>query len=156
MKHAIDLMTDRRWWRTTVLVGGLALALFLWPVAASAGHGHGRSGKHGNYHGRGHAVVVQRYERHHERHHQRGYASHRRFVVPRSIHTYRVRSYRPYYYGRVYYAPHRHYHTLYSFPVYGYGEPIYYPYAYCGDSLFARGVFTAGGPHFSINLSIVR
>lgn len=178
MRHTTDLDSDRRRLHTAVVVGALALAILVWPAAASAGHGRGdKHHDRGRHHGRGHGAVVQRYdhhrhgssyrhhaepryEHHRERHYEsyRGhhYVGHRRFVVPRAIHSHYVRTYQPYYYGRAFYAPHHHYHVIYRFPVYGYGEPVYYPYAYCGDELFARGVFTNAGPRFSFSLSIVR
>ena len=39
--------------------------------------------------------------------------------------------------GRSYYAPHRHHHVTYSFPVWVDGAVVYRPYVYCDDVLFS-------------------
>lgn len=148
--------------RIAVAVGTLGLALLVWPSDTFADGGHG---KYHKKHGKGHGVVLEPF-RHHSGHgHGHHYAprhQHRRFAVPRTIHKQHRRAYEPYYYGRVYHRTHRHHHVIYRFPVYyqgpgyGYGQPVYQPYAYCGTELFAQGIFTPHGPSFSFGFSIVR
>jgi len=79
-------------------------------------------------------------------HHGRGHAyGHRQpahvrmnpgWAVPRRIYVDNRGTYQPYFYGRAYYGPHRHYHTTYQFPVYLNGSVVYRPYSYCGDQIF--------------------
>lgn len=57
-----------------------------------------------------------------------------RFVVPhRIVHA---DAYDSYFSGRVYFAPHRHVHLVYAFPVYTPYGVEYDPYYYCGDELY--------------------
>jgi hypothetical protein len=70
------------------------------------------------------------------------------FEVPR--HIARHRDYERYYHGRVYDRPHRHYHPVYAFPVYGPRGVVYEPHAYCGDTYYGRGAFHYDGPRLSI------
>jgi hypothetical protein len=51
------------------------------------------------------------------------------------MHAVARRSYADYYEGREYWDPHRHHHSVYSFPVVVEGEVVYRPYHYCGDEL---------------------
>lgn len=159
MKIDTEHSANRHWLRPLVVACTLMLALLVWPADAFAGrgHGYGHSKHHGKHHGKGHHVIVGGHHHGHSGYHVSRHRGHHHFEVPRAIHSHYVRTYRPYYYGRTYYAPHRHHHVVYRFPVYGvYEQPVYYPYAYCGDELFARGVFTERGPRFSFGLSIVR
>ena len=57
-------------------------------------------------------------------------------TVPRWIPTDYRATYHPYFSGQVYYGPHRHYHTVYQFPVFVNGAVVYRPYPYCGDQIF--------------------
>jgi hypothetical protein len=108
----------------------MILAFSLSAGTAIAGNGHGRGhGGHGKGHGNGHRVE-HRYSGDH-----RSYGHHERFVVPHRI--VRSAAYAPYYSGRVYYAPHRHAHAVYAFPVYSpYGVVSYAPSYYCGPELY--------------------
>ena len=119
----------------------LAAGLVVFPAPARADGGHGRG--HGNEHGRsnGHA-------------HGDGYGPARGYAgfptVPRSIVVGQRGYYQPYYSGRVYYAPHHHYHAAYRFPVYVGGSVVYEPYYYCGDSLFVDGAVAL--PHLAFGI----
>ncbi len=120
---------------TALAAGLLTLALTAGPSAAFAG------GKPGRGHGFGHWKHVAPPVHHHH--------VHRTFVVPRVIAP-TVVTYRPYYWGRVFYPAGGYYLTVYSFPVYTPGGLVYYPYAYGpGGELFGRGYFAASGPRFS-------
>lgn len=77
---------------------------------------------------------------------------HATFVVPHRIHTHREHDYDPYYWGRVYSRPHRHYHAVYSFPVYSDDDLVYVPHAYCGEGLHARGRVEVFGRRFGFYL----
>jgi hypothetical protein len=59
-----------------------------------------------------------------------------RFVVPHRLRH--VDTYDRYYSGRVYFAPHRHVHLVYAFPVYTPYGVEYDPYYYCGDDLYVE------------------
>ena len=99
--------------RATMLAASVvAVGLVGYAPPAEAGHKH---------HNRGHAV---------HKHH-----GHRRDVsVPRVI---RGRAeYGRFYAGRAFYAPHRHYHPTYRFPVLVNGVVVYRPYSYCGEHIF--------------------
>ena len=94
----------------------------------------------------------QRYDRHHRRSDRRYDSRHRGFTVPRSIARQHRHRYDDYYYGRAYFSPHRHYHSVYRFPVYAEGRLDYRPYAYCNGKYHATGYFGIDGPHFSIHI----
>jgi hypothetical protein len=76
--------------------------------------------------------------------------------VPRTIHRAHVNSFRSFSRGTSYYAPHRHHHAVYHFPVYAGSRVVYRPYYYCNDALFIGGgvpvpriVVSAGpGPYY--------
>jgi len=86
-------------------------------------------------------------------------------VVPRTIvvrDAWRYRAYRP---RSAYYAPHRHVHVVYTFPVNTPYGIVYRPYAYCGDHLFVppvaygvahpegvSGSVQFVGPNFSVGI----
>jgi hypothetical protein len=57
--------------------------------------------------------------------------------VPLVLHHEHVRHLEAFLGGRSYYAPHRHYHASYRFPVWVDGAVAYQPYTYCEGRLFA-------------------
>jgi hypothetical protein len=75
-----------------------------------------------------------------------------RFTIPRHIYSHDRHRFDSYYYGRTYHRSHRHYHSIYSFPVYLDGHWSWRPYAYCEGAYFAAGIFTRSGPYFSIEI----
>ncbi len=127
--------------------GALALALTAWPANLYAGNGHG----HGRGHGHGHHKAF-----HHvyvgPKHFVAPPVVHTRFVVPRVIYRPSLATYRPYYYGQVYYPVAHRYVAVYAFPVFVDGVAVYQPYAYDGGRLLSRGFFTAAGPRFSFSI----
>ena len=63
--------------------------------------------------------------------------------------------YRPYYWKRTWYAPHRHAHAIYRFPVATADGPVYTPYGYCGNRIFvAPRPVVAPVPHHSARIAI--
>lgn len=58
--------------------------------------------------------------------------------VPRQIHRSHMRALRSHFSGRVYFAPHRHHHAIYRFPVRVHGHVVHRHYAYCNGHLFGR------------------
>ena len=124
-----------------IVAATLAAGLVVFPAPARAdGHGRGHGGEHGHSNGHGHG---DGYGPAH------GYAGFP--TVPRSIVVGQRGYYQPYYSGRVYYAPHHHYHVAYRFPVYVGGSVVYQPYYYCGDSLFVGGAVALPHLAFGIN-----
>ena len=115
-----------RGFRMVLTAAFLAAGLFAAsaPALAKDGNKHGHKNGHGNGHNNGQ--------------YSRG-AKVGHYKVPQVM----SREYRgwaqPYYTGRVYYAPHHHYHAAYRFPVWYGGVPVYRPYAYCGSNLFITG-----------------
>jgi len=103
----------------------LAAVLIASAAPALAGdHGHHGNGKAYGHRGNGHAY---------------GHGASNSYVVPQVLTPVYSSAFRPYYTGRVYYAPHHHYHAAYNLPVYYGGAVAYRPYAYCGDHLFVSG-----------------
>lgn len=117
-----------------------------WSHGGDRHHGHRWS--HGG--GRGHSHPSYRlYSPYHPGYRHDGYYSgYARFSVPRFIDGRQRPHFAPYYYGRDYYRPHRHFHLVYRFPVYVDGAWVFRPYAYCDGAYFAVGVFTDYGPRF--------
>ena len=68
--------------------------------------------------------------------------------IPVEIHAELVGDLSPFLAGNVYFAPHRHYHETYSFPVWIDGAVYYRPYVYCNHRLYgdygARPQFWSG------------
>lgn len=119
-------------------MAAITLSLAWLPTAALAGRGH----HHRHHHGHGHA------HHHHGHHVSRPYV-----IVPQRIHRAQVAVYEPYYWGRVYHRPHRHYHVLYRFPVYTPFGLAYELHPYCGGRLFVaghHGYIDYAGPRFHI------
>jgi hypothetical protein len=82
----------------------------------------------------------------------RGYDRHR-FVAPRHLYRQHYRDYDRYYRGSVFYAPHRHSHRVYLFPVIIDGYAEYRPYAYCGDAYYPDHYGYYDGPRFGLHFS---
>jgi hypothetical protein len=59
--------------------------------------------------------------------------------LPRHILSEQREMFRSFTSERNYYAPHHHYHMIYSLPVYIDGTVVYRPYSYCNDELFMAG-----------------
>lgn len=66
------------------------------------------------------------------------------FHVPARIHAHHVHDYRSYSVGHVYFAPHRHAHVVYAFPVRG----RYVPHVYCGGELVRTGYVPTYDPRY--------
>ncbi|MCZ6832186.1 MAG: hypothetical protein O7F11_00420 [Acidobacteria bacterium] len=82
---------------------------------------------------------------------RRGYVRAGHFTVPRQIVVRAERDrYRSYYNRRVYYAPHRHYHQVYDFPVYYQERRVPRPYAYCNGNLYGGLHLSYSRPGFSV------
>lgn len=90
------------------------------------------------------------YRDHGYRHYDHGYGhGHRRFSIPRLIARELAHELAHYFIGRLYYADHRHHHTIYRFPHYDdHGAVSYRPYAYCEGKYFAVGTYRHGDPYF--------
>lgn len=75
-------------------------------------------------------------------------------MVPRRIHRHHYHDYRPYFRGSVFYAPHRHHHRVYAFPVYVDGYLAYPLHTYCGDAYFPGHYGHGGGRgHFGLHFN---
>ena len=91
---------------------------------------------------------LYRHDRRHERHYR-----YDRFDIPRRIHDHRRHEFRSYFEGTVYFAPHRHRHPVYRFPVRVGRGWAYREHFYCGDELFLDfGRFEYHGRRFSISI----
>jgi hypothetical protein len=144
-------------------LGAMAIAVAaLLCTPAMAGGRHHRHGK-GRHH-KEHRVRVQ-HHRPHRAHPGRVRAQHGRhgayygrarvrgaFVIPGHIGHGHAHVYRPYYHGRTFFAPHRHYHAVYYFPVYTPSGYVLRPHSYCGGSLHRTHV-AYRGPRISIGVS---
>ena len=117
----------------------LALAL---ATPAFADHGHGRHRHRGHGHGHGHARVYPAP-------YPPVYA--RPLYVPVFIRPAYVETYRPYYRGSVYYAPHGHVHALYTFPVVHDDVVVRESRQYCRGEVFVAG--PGYGPHVSLRIA---
>lgn len=106
----------------------MAACLVAFPSPANAHRGHSKHAPRGVAHG-------------HYKHHK---------TVPRVIASVHRGHYSPYFDGRVYYAPHRHHHARYLFPVFLNGAVVYQPYFYCGSNLLVSGAVTL--PHLAIGV----
>ena len=118
MKNERRASTRNTWKNLLIALPTLILLLAAMPTDSAADSAH---------HGRGHAYG------HHQK--TRGYAT-PGWSVPRRIYVDNRGAYQPYYRSRVYYGPHRHYHSTYQFPVYVNGYVAYRPYSYCGEQIF--------------------
>ena len=142
-------------WKAFGLVGAMVVSASLLMPATLADNGHGRKNHHKKNHKRhdGHArhhVRSDNHGRHHVRHDSRvfygdvrvrphrafGPRAQLSFSIPARIHRRDRHDYRPYFRGDFYYAPHRHSHVLYSFPVYGEYGTRYVDRYYCDGELY--------------------
>lgn len=136
---------------TTRIALAAAVAWGAAAVTATDAEAHGRHGHH-KKHARAHVVVPGNAVR---------VAP---VIVPRRIHPTAVAVYRPYYADRVWYTGHRHFHSMYRFPVATSYGVVYRPYAYCDDRVFegygyddrhrdpVDGYVTIRAPHVSIGI----
>jgi hypothetical protein len=133
MNRIKPALTIRTWKKLTLVLPTLILLLSAIPTVSFADNGH---------RGRGHAYG------HYKK--ARVYSA-PSWVVPRHIYVENYNTYQPYFRGRAYYGPHRHYHSTYQFPVYVNGFVVYRPYAYCGDQIFISA--SAPLPRLAFNVS---
>lgn len=144
------------WSLAPILIAGLFVTA---PISAEHQYGgsryehqHDRScgyDQHRGYH-QGHRRD-RGYQRGHGSHYQpRHHGRHSRFDVPRSIANHS--RYSDYYYGRAYYRDHRHYHTIYRFPVVEDGHRTYRPYSYCNGKIHGSGYFGGDGAHLTFRI----
>jgi hypothetical protein len=95
---------------------------------------------------------------HHSRHQDRRYRydqndRYDRFDVPHRIRDHHRSDYRSYYEGSAYFAPHRHRHSIYQFPVRVDHGWSYREHAYCGDELYLDHVgIEFHGRRFSVRI----
>jgi hypothetical protein len=123
----------RAWKKLAIALPTLIVLLSAIPSDSAADNGH-----------RGHGHAYGHYQK------TRGYAS-SGWVVPRRIYVHNRSTYQPYFYGRVYYGPHRHHHSTYQFPVWVNGYVAYRPYSYCGDQIFISA--SAPLPRLAFNVT---
>jgi hypothetical protein len=155
METAMLTRSIRRLLLSSVAVLGLTLG----SLPAAAGHAddddeyddrHSRR----HFHGRSCGHDEHDHYRHEHRgtgHGRRVYRAPARFIVPTVIRPAAVGVYEPYYRGEAWYAPHRHDHDVYYFPVaveHGY---VYEPHFYCRGGLFRHQVAYAG-PRLRLSL----
>ena len=136
--HASRSFLRRRIVAAVIAILALGLAA---PAHADHKHKHHRHHRHG--HGHGHAQVY---------HAPYAPVYVRPVYVPTAIRPAYVETYRPYYRGPVYYAPHGHSHALYTFPVWHDHVLAHESRQYCrGEVFFANG--PAYGPQFSLRIA---
>lgn len=147
----------------------LAIATLLLATPAEAGHKQRRH-HHGDHHGDHHGKLVRignphrPFGLHHDthpgpilrlrelsvpRHHHR---RHFRFEVPTRIHRHDIPVYQSYHHGRAWFRPHRHSHTVYSFPVFTSSGWIYQPHSYCEGVLYTGAHVSYHGKHVSFSV----
>jgi hypothetical protein len=100
-------------------------------------YGHYKRDKHYDKHRRDYRHDRYYYDGgyRHGGYYDRGYGP-GRFVAPHYLYRRDYPAYDHYFRGSAYYAPHRHSHRIYLFPVIVGGYTQYRPYAYCGDGYF--------------------
>jgi hypothetical protein len=75
-----------------------------------------------------------------------------RFVIPARLDRREHRRLAPYSRGSVWYAPHRHRHAVYSFPVRFDGVWVERPHYYCEGALYERARIRYDGPRISFRI----
>ena len=128
---------------------GLLLSLTLAAPAAADGRGnrhdrHRVDHRHRYHDGYGHRARDGHHNRyghharygHYDRYQRRSDRFHRPVDIPHRIHHRYVRSFRRYFERHEYFAPHRHNHAVYSFPVVVDGYRKGRRYDYCDGELF--------------------
>lgn len=143
-------MTDTRF--SSRLAAGILALVLLAPAGTALAHDHGRHGGRDRCGGHGrpghrapvHRVVVPRVVA------PRVLPAPAGFVVPPRLTPALVYSSRPFLAGDFYFAPHRHRHVVYSFPVVVGGVVTHRPHVYCGGAL----VRDAWIPHDDGRLSL--
>lgn len=123
------------------------LVLSLGALPAAAGHWDDEDdddwrGDHARGHQHGSACDDS--HRGHDRHS-------RHFEVPTVIVRADVGLYEPYYHGRTWFGPHRHYHTAYYFPVLTERGWQPRPHFYCNGKLHERYI-AYSGPRFGLSV----
>ncbi len=126
---------------------------------------HRRADRHRVDHRRHQRFDHRRHQRFdHRRHDRRGdrydrpgshydHRRHGRFDIPRRIQRHHGDRYRSYFDGYAYFAPHRHRHSVYRFPVFDHGSWSYRSHQYCeGDRFYGHGSIGFHGSRFSIRL----
>ena len=152
---------SRNAWRTlhrAIVVAGLLLGTSAVATAPALAGGRG----HDHRRGPRERVVVE-----HRGHGHRHGVRFERFVVPRVLRHRHARDYAAYRAGSAWYAPHRHAHRVYYFPVRLRGTWVYEPHFYCGRELFidrgyryrdrygrdpVRGYLDVGCPRFRVRV----
>jgi hypothetical protein len=147
------------------LAGLAALAIAIVALVCTPAMAGGRHHRHakGRHH-KGHRIHAHHHHAH-RAHHGRTHAARGRyvaytggprvraaFVIPGHIGRGHVELYRPYYHGRTYFGPHRHYHAVYHFPVHTPAGYVWRPHSYCGGRLHTAHV-AYHGPRMSIRVS---
>jgi len=127
----------------------LLLAALLGPAAlAHPKHGHRHHGQ--RHHDQRHHA--HRTHAHYAPQYERVRLAPVPFVVPRHIDRFEQRRLERYFRGSVWYAPHRHRHTVYAFPVRYRGEWIERPHYYCAGTFHEVARVTYSGPRVSIRV----
>ena len=162
MKLTMKPSTQRITTRSLALFGVAALFAVIAALPAQADHRH-RS-RHG-HHDRGHHAGHGRHGSHpvfghdHPRHRvdirHRGIRDSRRytsFVIPQRIYARDHHVFSRHHQGRIFYAPHRHHHAVYDFPVYTRYGYVYRPHYYCDGALFLGGQVSFGNRNFRVHV----
>jgi len=117
------------------------LGFVLLPLASAASAEDRRYDRHHRQyqyrydaHSYGYNSHYRTYDSGHHGHHD----THRRFVIPRTIHHRDHGRYSSYYNGSSYYGDHHHNHRVYNFPVLLDGRYSYRRHAYCEGALFVE------------------
>jgi hypothetical protein len=106
--------------RRALVAAALPAALVACAPPAAA---HGRAGHRGHGHGRGWAGHAVRHHGH--------------IRPPAVIHHHHAPAFRSHFAGSFHFAPHRHAHAIYAFPVATSYGVVYRPHVYCGGHLVA-------------------
>jgi len=133
---------------------GLAMLLIAAPIRAHEpkrhSHGHKHHQKRWNHGHRGHHDARIYSPRHGD--YRPYYAPRPLVLVPRNIAVHDAPRYRPYRQGTVWYAAHRHSHTVYRFPVRGEYGVVQRPHYYCNGELFVDSRIGYRGNRVSFNI----
>jgi len=136
---------------TQIAVAAVTFTFALTLAAPAEAHGrHDRRQRieHRHHRQHGHHNRYDRYDRRVERHHR-----YDRFEIPRRIHDHRRHEFRSFFEGSVYFAPHRHRHSIYRFPVRVDHGWSYREHAYCNDELYLdHARIEYHGRRFSISI----
>jgi len=151
-------------------IAPLAIAACIFALSmtlAAPTEANGRNGRHDRHrveqrhrdhdrhrHGRHHVDRHRDRYRDHRRFERPQHRRYQRFDVPRDIQRDHYREYRPYLDRQVWFAPHRHRHSSYHFPVVIDGYRTSRRYDYCEGELFRPyGSVGYEGRNFGIRLN---